>query len=281
MGLFDKLKNISVKASGDRLAKELSQKAQVNVARTPNDYMAPWPLPAPKYEVILRGDYERAVYTYDSRPFLNMRDDQQFLLELFRGEGGITSVHTGYYKDTVSSGDTLVLYEGRPIGFTSIPKDKVYQAASMGYTLKIPAICRGWLEGYSGVKEIKALTPQRVYLVEWIRGAADDRPLWNRDDYFSYNERDGSDFANLVSKPLWVFPNAKISIIPTPKGSSAKPHIGLYSSDGMQFSEVYARNGYYKDLLEFSNRFDAFDVRATRQISEDESIYYKIEIMGK
>ena len=265
MGLFGKKK------------KQQQQQQKQEVAD-----LHPWALPSPTYEVVMVGDRERKVYTYDSRPLAAVKSGQSIVLEAFRGDAAMTSVHTGYYSDNFNSDDTLMMYNGQPIGFMSIPKDKVFTAAQLGYALKVNAVCRGMLEGYKGVKEIVALAPNRIYLYDWIPGAPDDRPLRDRDEYFSFNEYDEEDFKNIAIKDEWVFQDARIEMIPTPKGSSAKPHIGIYSSDGMQVSEVAAKNNYYNGLIDFMGKYKGFTVKATRQKSAiNDGSYYRIEILGK
>ena len=106
--------------------------------------------------------------------------------------------------------------------------------------------------------------------------------MWKRENYFSYNEYDEDDYANLATRYEWDFKNARIQMIPTPPKSTAKPHIGVYSSDGMLVSEVAAKNGYYNDLLKFMNNYGSYEVKATRNVSEfNGQVFFKIEIIGK
>ena len=211
-----------------------------------------------------------------------MRKGQSVTVELFRGDGFMTSTATGYRHEVGEFDDCMVLYEGQPIGFVSFPVDKLRRAAELGYAIKLNATCQGMLEGYKGIKGMDALMPSRFYLHDWIPGAEDDRPIWMRENYFKYNEYDVADYANIVNRPEWDFENAKLEIIPTPPKSTAKPHIGVYASDGMLVSEVAAKNGYYNDLLKFMDKYSSFDVKATRIISdEDGRIFFRIEIIGK
>ena len=244
--------------------------------------LKPWPLATPKYEVVISGDKERDIYSYDSRPLKGIRKGQVITVELFRGEGFMTSTDTGYCHDMQEFNDCIVLYEGSPIGFITFPIDKLKRSAELGYAIKLNAMCYGMLEGYNGIKRMAALVPQRFYLHDWIPGAEDDRPISEHENYFSYNEHDEEDYANLTSRYEWDFKNARLQLIPTPPKSSAKPHIGVYSSDGMLISEVAAKNGYYKELLKFMENYNSYDVKATRNISElNGNVYFKIEIIGK
>lgn len=269
MGLLDKIFNKSDK------------RKSAMPARREVPYMNQWPIEMPKYEILVSGDMERQIYVYDSSPLKGIRKGQVVKVELFRGTGAMVSTATGFFKDMEGTKDCIVLYDGRPIGFIAFPADKLKRAAEMGYAIKMNARCYGALEGYKGIKEMRALVPQLFYLRDWIPGAEDDRPLWQRENYMKYNEYDATDYRNLTSNYEWDFPNAKIAMIPTPEGSQAKPHIGLYAQNGMQISEVSARNGCYKDLITFMNKYKTFHIKATRVISEyEEKIYYTIEILG-
>jgi len=272
MGLFSAFKRASKR----------SDTSTPHLSHGKLDYMEQWNTAAPKYEVFLTGTYERKIYTYDSVPLANVKDGQTVVLEAFRGDGAMVSAHTGYRSDTAETGDTMLLYEGQPIGFTSIPREKVMQAARLGYALKMHGICRGFVEGYKGVKEMKALTPDHVYLYDWIPGAVYDRPFERTESYFQYYERDKTDYMNLLSRDIWFFNNARIEMIPTPEGSSAKPHIGVYTQDGEKISEVSARNACYYGFIEFLRKYTSFDVRATKEPDSCiEGICYSIEIVGK
>lgn len=244
--------------------------------------LTPWPLPVPSYEVVISGDCERHIYNFDSRPLKGVRKGQVVTLELFRGEGSMTSTATGYYHDMKEFNDCIVLYEGAPIGFITFPADKLKRAAELGYAIKINAKCYGMLEGYEGIKDMAALVPQYFNLYDWIPGAEDDRPIWKRENYFKYYEYDEEDYANLTSRYEWEFKDAKIQMIPTPPKSTAKPHIGVYSAEGMLISEVAAKNGYYGDLIKYMESYSSFDVYATRNVSDmNGKPFFKIEILGK
>ena len=236
----------------------------------------------PKYEIVVSGDRERDIFSYDSGPLKGVRKGQVVTVELFRGEGSMTSTDTGYCHDMKEFNDCIVLYEGLPIGFIKFPVDKLKRAAELGYAIKINAKCYGMLEGYNGIKKMAALVPEYFYLHDWIPGVEDDRPIWKRENYFKYNEYDEEDYANLTSRYEWEFKDARIQMIPTPPKSTAKPHIGVYSSDGMLISEVAAKNGYYGKLIEYMESYSSFDVFATRNVSDiNGQVFFTIEILGK
>lgn len=281
MGMFGNL--IKSLKGEDRSGGPTKQPARQAAPPEPGVHnLVPWPVAMPKYEVVISGDTERQIYSYDSRPLKGVRKGQVVTVELFRGEGFMTSTDTGYCHDMSEFDDCMVLYEGSPIGFVRFPIDKLRQAAELGYAIKMSAKCYGMLEGYHGIKEMKALLPNRFYLYDWIPGVEDDRPLYEHENYFYYNEYDEEDYANLTTRYKWEFRDAKIQMIPTPPKSSAKPHIGVYSSDGMLVSEVSARNGCYKDLLKFMESYSSFDVFASRNVSQyNDEVYFKIEILGK
>lgn len=242
--------------------------------------LRPWPISTPKYEVVISGDSERTIYGYDSTPLGNVGSGQIVTVELFRGDGFMTSTATGYRKETGDL-DCIALYDGAPIGFMTFPADKLKQSAELGYAVKAKAKCHGMLEGYVGIKSMTALVPDRFYLHDWIPGAEDDRPMRDREYVFHYNEYDAEDYANLATRNKWTFKGARIEMIPTPPKSSAKPHIGVYSHDGMLLSEVAAKNSYYSNLLKFMESYKSFEVKAVRKEGDDGMAYYSIDIIGK
>lgn len=228
------------------------------------------------------GDSERAIYVYDGRPLAGVRKGQIIPIETYCGDCRMTSIYTGMEWDSAEMGDAPVMYRDQVIGFTTIPREKVLEAAKLGYALRFKAKCMGMLEGYDNVKEIKMIAPKPFYLYGLVPDAADDRPLRDREYYFSYNEYDEDDFANIAKKDEWTFPDARLEMIPTPTKSSAKPHIGVYSNDGMLVSEVAAKNKYYSSMIDFMSRYKNFSVKATRRKSDiNGAIFYTIEIYGK
>ena len=290
MGFFKRELNKAIKRSVNKALKPKPQK-QLRQRQTPQTIpavvqMRPWNCPQHAEIIELNGDYENIIYTYNSEPLKGVRKGQTIEVDVYRGDAVLCSQHSCTIADSEEWEDTVIMYNNEPFGFSSFPRDKVLEAAQMGYAFRMKAKCYGMLEDYPGVKEMKLLAPNPFYLYGLIPGAPDDRPKRvveaESDEYFSYNEYDAEDFKNIATKDKWVFFDAKIEIIPTPKGSSAKPHIGVYSSDGMLISEVAAKNGYYGKMIDYMNKYETFTVKATRRASSvDDSAFYKIEIMGK
>ena len=290
MGFFKRELNKAIKRSVNKALKPKPQK-QSRQRQAPQTILAvvqmrPWNYSQQAEIIELDGDYENVLFTYNTEPLKGVRKGQTITVDIYRGDATLYSKYSGNTATSEEFDDVVVMYNHEPIGFAALPRDKVIEAAQMGYAFRMKAKCYGMLEDYPGVKEMKLLAPKPFYLYGLIPGAPDDRPKRvveaESDEYFSYNEYDTEDFKNIATKDKWVFFDAKIEIIPTPKGSKAKPHIGVYSSDGMLISEVAAKNSYYEKMLDYMNRYEAFTVKATRRASSvDDSAFYKIEIMGK
>ena len=226
------------------------------------------------------GDSEYGVYTYNSEPLKYISDGQVFEVEAYCGECVMVS-GTGTRWDSASDGDVPILYGSQFIGFTSIPKDKVIEAAKYGYALKFKAVCKGMVPGYANVKNIKVLAPRPFYLYEWIKGMPDDRPLSHRENYFMEYVRNGECHRNLLPQSSWQFVDVSIQMIPTPCDSTAKPHIGVYTADGMQIMELSARSSGYKDMLTYMWKYSKYNVIAERMPTYgNEKPVYKVEILG-
>lgn len=285
MGFIERSLNKAVKRSikgalKPKPRKRATGKSTTSLSNQRPYNLKPWDILAPEHEIVFPLEFERKVYVYDSGPVSRLRMGEQIILEAFRGDGSMKSVHTGTMRTNGEFDDTIMLYNGVPIGFAEIPREKVKAAAKMGYALKFHGACCGFVPGYNGVKNIVISCPRRIYLYDCIPGAKDDRPLSMRDDAIVYNEYDEEDYINLVTRDKWTFRGAKMEIVPPPPKSQAKPHVRLVSSRGVKISEVAAKNHYYGQMVHLAETFRKFDVKATRRITDDGRAYYHIEVVA-
>lgn len=269
MGFFSSL----IKAVGAASKQEAKPKA------APTCKLRPWRVPAVKMTHTLVGDTERDVYIYDGRPLSSVRKGSAFELEVFRGDATMRSIYTGR-EDGTDSYRVCMLYDGEPVGFVSMSLEEVRKAADSGIALRARAKCHGMVEGYKGVKDIRVTIPRKLFAEDVIAdmrameaGAPADHGV------YGYNEYDEDDFRGLAARNAWEIPSARVELIPTPKGSSAKPHVGVYMEDGTLVSEVAAKDCCYKDLVEIADGYSHYYVIARRWAKDDGSAAYHIRIL--
>ena len=167
MGFLKRELNKAIKRAAKKTAKP---KKQSSVKNQTIMNIAPW-MSCPEYArlVEIDGDDEKTIYVYDSEPLKGIRKGQTVSVDIYRGDITMRSRHTGTVCNSVEYDDVVVLYENKPIGFTSIPRADVIKSAKSGYVLRFKAKCYGTLEGYSGCKEMKMLVPSRFNLNDWLK----------------------------------------------------------------------------------------------------------------
>ena len=275
MGLFDLLFGSKAKKTG--ASAKTSTPTQKQAAQ---DSFSAWQgIPECEREYRFDGEKERKVIVYNGAPVSSLSAGTEIALTPYLGEGVMYSRFSDWSVNTKDCFDTIMCYKGTPIGFCSIPRGEVKTLARKGIRVSFSAKCLGDLEGYSGIKEIVLYAPAKIYAddvlgeISCYEHGATEKP-----QVLQYNEYDEEDYIELASKKRWQFPSAKIEFIPTPKGSSAKPHILLTSKRGKKISEVTARNSYYAELAELVRDDLAYLIQATRidRDEEDRPAFYHI-----
>ena len=166
MGLFEKIKEAWADPPVDKQAIEASKNQPVIysqvVTSAYGDVLRSWNVPTPSKALLVSGDSERTLFTYDSEPLKSVRKNEVVTVSAFIGDASMVSRSTGLVWDTLKDGDMLMLYNRRPIGFSSVPRSVVMEAAMYGYELQFKARCYGMLKGYKGVKEMRLIAPKTI-----------------------------------------------------------------------------------------------------------------------
>ena len=244
--------------------------------------MRPWNCPRPQRQILLNGNYENRTYIYNTAPIRGIRAGQFIVVEIYVGDATMYSKYSGNTGDSQEYDNVVVMHNNQPIGFMNFPRDKVLEAAKMGYSLRFNARCDGMLENYPDVPDIKVIAPKPFSLYGNIPNAPDDRSSKERDEYFSFYESNPKRYWMLNASDKWVFFDAKIGLIPVKEGSKAKPSIGIVTSDNLKIAEVSARRKDYKRLYEYACKYNSFTVKATKHESLfDDGDYFLIEILAK
>ncbi len=241
--------------------------------------LTPWNDVRINRTVVIDGDSPRTVYVYDSGPLSNVNAGQIIEMDAFRGDAAMRSVHTGTFSSTDDRSDTCLMYDGQAVGFVSLPLGEVRKAADTGLALKIRCRVEGMLAGYSGVKEVVAFLPQRVYASDIIdQDNALKAGVPANAESVEYHEYDEADYQDLLPRDEWEFMGARLQYLPVPEGSRAKPHVAVVSDEGMMISRVTARNSYYKDLVTAMDAATNFYVSARRWTRHDGQPAYRIVV---
>lgn len=242
------------------------------------DEFEPWGITTNR-AVKMVGGKERKVVVYDGTPLLGLRDGEEFEIAPFLGDATMYSRFSDWEESTKDRGRTAVMYDGQPIGFTSIPSKEVKAIAKKGYSIRLKAVCLGDLDGYPGIKEVVAMTPDFISVESVVvRALLDDLGAPQECPVLHYNEYDEEDFSQIATRNSWVFDEARIEVIPPEGKSKAKPHLAIYSKKRL-VSEVAAKNSYYQDLLDITDSGDRLLVTAKRcEKSMGDGSYYHIAV---
>lgn len=228
-------------------------------------------------ELVLEGDEERTVYTYDGAPLKGTRKGSKFYVEVVTSPVHLYSRVTESDWDG-SSGGVALAYNGRVFGMTNTLDKTFRDIDAAGYRIRIKAKRVGMY--CEGIPEIVLMIPDPDEIFLWrdaCKGLGREVPFDERHSPECENaakqegERRRLSKMTEVDLPFgvdgdslfveddeWVgdrptVGSVKVDIstelIPTPKGSSAKPHV-LVRCSGKEFYELSARNRQHAFFLE-------------------------------
>ncbi len=226
-------------------------------------------------ELVLEGDEERRVYTYDVSPLKGISEGQAFYAEAVARRVRLRSPYSGEIWDT-SEGGVAYAVKGAVFGASNTLDETIKGLMRDGFTVKVKMKHVGAYD--SRVPEIVMLVPESNEVFEWrdackrlgravpfedrhspeAEAAAEkERERFKLERAMRTELPDGTDGVVIwLEKDKWggAKPRkgvAKIDLctewVPVPEGSKAKPHIAIVE-DGKPVAEINARNGCYKFL---------------------------------
>lgn len=220
------------------------------------------------------GDCEKTVFTYVGVPFKGIRKGTEFYVEPLGRDMVIHSKSTGTTADSAEFGDTPLSYNGTAFGFTYSGLGFLKEMVAAGFTFRLKVKKTGM---YSpGVPELVSLTAEPRLLEQWWerqKTLTIPVPFSEEDELTRYEARREAQYRTRVAQvrrkrtgielakdslEVWItvtdrnwiggeLPgkdlrfNPSFEIVPTPKGSSAKPHIRVLA-DGNPLVEINARS---------------------------------------
>lgn len=216
------------------------------------------------------GDCEKTVFTYVGVPFKGIRKGTEFYVDPLGRDMVIRSKSTGTTADSAEMDDTPLSYNGTAFGFTYSGLGFLKEMVAAGFTFRLKVKKIGM---YSpGVPELVSLTAEPWLLRQWWerqKTLTIPVPFSEEDELIRHEaqhkarvaqvrrRRTGIELAKdslevwiTVTDRNWIggkLPRKDLrftpsfEIVPTPKGSSAKPHIKVIA-DGNPLVEINARS---------------------------------------
>lgn len=216
------------------------------------------------------GDCEGTVFTYVGVTLKGVRKGAEFYVEPLGHDTVIHSKSTGTTADSAEFGDTPLSYNGTVFGFTNSGLGFLKEMVAAGFTVRLKVKKTGM---YSpGVPELVSLTAEPWLLKQWWerqKTLSIPVPFSEEDELIRHEaqrkarvaqvrrRRTGIELAK-DSLEVWITVTDRnwiggklpgkdfrftpsFEIVPTPKGSSAKPHIRVLA-DGNPLVEINARS---------------------------------------
>ena len=216
------------------------------------------------------GDCEETVFTYVGVPFKGIRKGAEFYVDPLGRDMVIHSKSTGATADSAEFGDTPLSYNGTAFGFTNSGLGFLKEMVAAGFTIRLKVKKTGM---YSpGVPELVSLTAEPWLLKQWwerLKTLTIPVPFSEEDELIRHEAQHRARVAQMrrgrtgielakdslevwitVTDGNWIggkLPRKdfrftpSFEIVPTPKGSSAKPHIRVLA-DANPLVEISARS---------------------------------------
>ena len=266
MGLFGDIARAAANAAlstakdmmGDAAAAKLGQQAGVGKS------------------ISFRGECERTVYVYYGDPLRKIRKGDVFDAEVVTKPMRLRSELTGGVWDTADNGFALA-YKGKVFGAASALGNTFKDITELGYKITVSCRMTGWYA--RGIPTVVMMIDEPEEIFAWLdacKGLGRDVRFEDRHSPECEAATSKAQTARRLSKMCgrelpagvdgdcvyieddkWagrrkggIFPvEVSTELIPTPRGSKAKPHVAVFV-DGAMAADVSARCEHYKTLAE-------------------------------
>lgn len=226
--------------------------------------------------ISFRGECERTVYVYYGEPLKKVRKGDVFDAEVVTKPMRLRSDLTDGVWDTTDDGFALA-YKGKVFGAASVLGNTFKDIAKLGYKITVSCRMTGWYA--RGVPAVVMMIDEPEEIFAWLnacKGLGRDVRFEDRHspecESAALSERIRFELSKACGRELptgvdgdyvyieddkWdgrrisgIFPvEVSTELIPTPRGSTAKPHVAVFV-DGAMVADVGARNMHYKALAE-------------------------------
>lgn len=222
------------------------------------------------------GECERTVYVYYGEPLRKIRKGDVFDAEVVTKPMRLRSELTGGVWDTADNGFALA-YKGKVFGAASALGNTFKDITELGYKITVSCRMTGWYA--RGIPTVVMMIDEPEEIFAWLdacKGLGRDVSFEERHspecESAALSERTRLELSKACGRELpvgvdgdcvyieddkWtgrrksgVFPvEVSTELIPTPRGSKAKPHVAVFV-DGAMAADVSARCVHYKTLAE-------------------------------
>lgn len=226
--------------------------------------------------ISFRGECERTVYVYYGEPLRKIRKGDVFDAEVVTKPMRLRSELTGGVWDTTDNGFALA-YKGKVFGAASALGNTFKDITELGYRITVSCRMTGWYA--KGIPTVVMMIDEPEEIFAWLdacKGLGRDVSFEERHspecESAALSERTRLELSKACERELpvgvdgdcvyieddkWtgmrksgVFPvEVSTELIPTPRGSTAKPHVAVFV-DGAMAADVSARCVHYKTLAE-------------------------------
>lgn len=226
--------------------------------------------------ISFRGECERTVYVYYGEPLRKIRKGDVFDAEVVTKPMRLRSELTGGVWDTTDNGFALA-YKGKVFGAASALGNTFKDITELGYRITVSCRMTGWYT--KGIPTVVMMIDEPEEIFAWLdacKGLGRDVSFEERHspecESAALSERTRLELSKACGRELpvgvdgdcvyieddkWtgmrksgVFPvEVSTELIPTPRGSTAKPHVAVFV-DGAMAADVSARCVHYKTLAE-------------------------------
>lgn len=226
--------------------------------------------------ISFRGECERTVYVYYGEPLRKIRKGDVFDAEVVTKPMRLRSELTGGVWDTTDDGFALA-YKGKVFGAASALGNTFKDITKLGYRITVSCRMTGWYA--KGIPTVVMMIDEPEEIFAWLdacKGLGRDVSFEERHspecESAALSERTRLELSKACGRELpvgvdgdcvyieddkWagmrksgVFPvEVSTELIPTPRGSTAKPHVAVFV-DGSMAADVSARCVHYKTLAE-------------------------------
>lgn len=226
--------------------------------------------------ISFRGECERPVYVYYGEPLRKIRKGDVFDAEVVTKPMQLRSELTGGVWDTTDDGFALA-YKGKVFGAASALGNTFKDITELGYRITVSCRMTGWYA--KGIPTVVMMIDEPKEIFAWLdacKGLGRDVSFEERHspecESAALSERTRLELSKACGRELpvgvdgdcvyieddkWagmrksgIFPvEVSTELIPTPRGSTAKPHVAVFV-DGSMAADVSARCVHYKTLAE-------------------------------
>lgn len=226
--------------------------------------------------ISFRGECERTVYVYYGEPLRKIRKGDVFDAEVVTKPMRLRSELTGGVWDTTDNGFALA-YKGKVFGAASALGNTFKDITELGYRITVSCRMTGWYA--KGIPTVVMMIDEPEEIFAWLdacKGLGRDVSFKERHspecESAALSERTRLELSKACGRELpvgvdgdcvyieddkWagrrksgIFPvEVSTELIPTPRGSKAKPHVAVFVNGAMA-ADVSARCVHYKTLAE-------------------------------